>query len=239
MPTIGLWNKGMITIGRVKIDVDKTMVKHETIHPYTEQGVERLLKDIYKLWDEETYGGDINATIIRIDLERALQSSALTPRQRQAVALYFFAQLTQQECAKLLGIEQSSVDRRIENACANIAMHMRGEHIKSSQYIWDVDYKMPSAHLDWWNIDVLHNSKQWWIVPDEVLSDINDILGVPGRDGHEHQGEDGYTLLTERQMRRRYKELELPRPEIYRIHGNIGTMRSPDDGKKVRLHKMF
>jgi predicted DNA-binding protein (UPF0251 family) len=212
------------------------MIKHETIHPYTEQGVERLLKDIYKLWDEETYGGDINATIIRVDLERALQSNALTPRQRQAVALYYFAQLTHQECAKLLGVEHSSVVRRIENACINIAMHMRGEHIKSSQYIWDVDYKMPSAHLDWWNIDVLHNSKQWWIVPDEVLSDINDLLGMPELDNDEREQQSEYTCLTERQFaHRQYKEIL--RPTVYPVFDNSGAYVDESGGRTRVLHR--
>jgi hypothetical protein len=221
--------------------VDKTMIKHETIHPYTEQGVERLLKDIYKLWEEETYGGDINATIIRIDLERALQSNALTPRQRQAVALYYFAQLTQQECAKVLGIDKRNVGRRLENALRNIALHMQGENIESPQTVFDVDYVEGKGEgLEFWIDCVLYNVNNWWnmdeFVMDEVYEELNKFLGMPKRDEVSIQTSSEYSCYTDKQMERKF-ENEIPRPEVHPVFDNSGYILDESGGAHTVLHK--
>jgi len=47
---------------------------------------------------------------------RAALSTALTPKQRQAVELYYFEGRTEQEIAERLGVSQQVVHRRIHGA---------------------------------------------------------------------------------------------------------------------------
>jgi predicted DNA-binding protein (UPF0251 family) len=118
-------------MGTVKRDIYKHGHRNDTTYPYTDAGIERLLADIYKLPHEESYGGNYDTVVLRVDLERALQSQALSPRQRVAIGLYYFAQLTQEECARVLGLTKQAIDDRLATAMGNLSEQMDGYNINN------------------------------------------------------------------------------------------------------------
>lgn len=218
-------------MGMVKRDTNRTAIKHDTIHAYTEQGIDQLLQDIYRLPHEEQYRGDINATVIRLDLERALRSHALSPKQRVATALYYFCCLTLDEIGDLLNVSHQAIDYRLRNALVSISAHMRGEIVRASQVVNDDDI-VDCFHG--WLERVVYNDPYWWIVPEFVWREIQrkskytpetvEDLGVP------------YPWLTEKQMKWvRYKET--PRPNIHRTFDNTGKKSDSGGGKQIVLNK--
>jgi hypothetical protein len=222
-------------MGMVKRDTNRTAIKHDTIHAYTEQGIDQLLQDIYRLPHEEQYQGDLNATVIRLDLERALRSHALSPKQRVATALYYFCCLTLDECSEILDVSSIAVHYRLQNALTSISAHMRGENVRASQVINDDDIVDCTSNLfSGWLEQVAYNDPYWWIVPEFVWRDIQhkskytpetvEDLGAP------------YPWLTEKQMKwLRYKET--PRPNIHRTFDNTGRKSDNGGGKQIILNK--
>lgn len=223
-------------MGTVKINIDKTAIKHESIHPYTDAGVDRLLRDIYKLANEESYGGDYNSVIIRVDLEHALQSDALTPRQRQAVALYYFCQLTYPECARILGRDVDT-KRRINTAIVNVAKHMQGDVCSMSQNISRKYHTHIDPLFDGWMDCVLGNVGCWWDIPDYAFATLNRKLGTPPLDkiGADVSA-DGYKCYTDKQMERKFAK-EVSRPEVYPVFDGYGTQSDNSGATTTLLHK--
>lgn len=173
------------------------------------------------------YRADIDTTCIRIDLEYALQSNALTPRQRQAVALYYFCELTQEECAVLLGVTHANVGRRLKNAVANIAAHMQGDNVYKSQYVDPHRDEIVgrSGNLLMWNHCVLVNAPRWW-VSDSVYADLNRIFGIPIVEKVENDTEPN--VYTTKQMERKFGR-EIPRAYIYPKFDNTGRKVDEND----------
>lgn len=224
-------------MGHVKRDLHKTVIKHDTIHPYTEDGINRLLKDIYKLHHEETYGGDINVTTIRIDLELALQSQCLTPKQRCAVALYYFCQLNYLQCCKLLGIAQSTLNFRLELALSNLSNHIKSSDV-IGVYLLDLDEgidEIEDSNIGVWLENVTYNQNKWWHISNHINNYLVSLFGFP-KDRSYHKVENkGLYILNERQMRFRNSDKEISRPDVYRTYGNFGYTKSTEDGKKIKL----
>lgn len=136
-------------MGSVKRDVHKKSREYNDSYPYEAAGIAALLRDINALSESRWYKGDIDATTILTDLKQALDSSCLTPRMRQVIALYYFAQLTEEEVAEILGVTRQAVNLAVESALERISTFM------------EYGYKKPtnaktSAHVDDW-----HPFLQW------------------------------------------------------------------------------
>jgi predicted DNA-binding protein (UPF0251 family) len=192
------------------------------------------------LWNEETYGGNFDTICLRVDLERALQSNALTPQQRQMLALYYICGLSQDECSILLKTSRRTVIRRLKSARFNIVEHIQGKSVDRVQCIDSRD-KIPIEKGVWlsvWMNGVLKNVDRWWdmdIVLDGALRDICDLFGYPINDGeYEENTQEEYPILTDGQLRSRNRNREILRPEIYPSYENYGQMTSTD-GRKIRL----
>lgn len=67
------------------------------------------------------FNGDTAASDILIDLETAIERAGLTNRQRQALTLVYFEDLTQEEAGKRMGLARESVKTYVENALDKIA----------------------------------------------------------------------------------------------------------------------
>ncbi len=150
----------------------------DDIVEYSVIGVNRLLRDIYKLQSEETYGGNYDTVILRIDLESALQSQALTPRQRIFFGLYYFAQLTQQECAQLLGIGKQRISNGIIRGLKNISKTLQGHPVTAIRIAYNGTKIDKGSHFNKWIDGAINNDKMWWNMDDNVFMDINLILGI-------------------------------------------------------------
>lgn len=224
-------------MGTVKVDLAKSALRHDIAYEYTDKGVDRLLKDIHKLWYEESYRGDYDATCLRVDLEYALQSNVMTPKQRQAVALYYFCELTQDECARLLKMTQQGIDERLSGAVNNIAMHMQGRIMSLNQYIRYSDYTNYDEHFDMWMAQLLVGHGKWWTIDNGVLNTLNRVLGMPNRDDNVDEDSDDYPHLTNGQLRGRNRNREILREEIYPVDANVGSVKSGEDGKRIRLYR--
>ena len=220
-------------MGVVKRDVHKKEREHDVEFAYQPQGIERLLSDVHRIEAMETYKGDLGATVLRIDLEAALRSRCLTPRQRQVVALYYFAELTQTEAAGVLGVSQQAVDARIKSVWPALSAHMSGEPTSVSQFTnAEIEGDTP---LDRWMADAAMNEGEWWRLTDEVIAELNrrfpppDVVSEDAEDGEE------YPVLSEGAMFYRGKQREVACAEIYRQYPHAGFMRSSEDGRRIRI----
>jgi DNA-directed RNA polymerase specialized sigma24 family protein len=83
-------------------------------------GVRLLLSDYHALVSRQ-YQGDYAATDVLIDLHTAIERAGLTDRQRQAIALVYFEDLTQADAGKLMGVRQDTVSKLVKSALAKIA----------------------------------------------------------------------------------------------------------------------
>lgn len=118
MQTIGR----RFTIGSVKID---THAKERTLDTRYKaldnaQGVRLLLGDYHALASRR-YAGDTAASDILLDMCKALDTAGLTERQREALELVYFEDLTQEEAGKRLGCSKQTVNRLIDVAATKIA----------------------------------------------------------------------------------------------------------------------
>jgi predicted DNA-binding protein YlxM (UPF0122 family) len=226
-------------LGRVKIDIYKSEITHDVVHAYTNEGIAQLLEDVYKLANDAEYRGDAEAIVLRVDLERALRSKCMSPKQRQAVALYYFAQLTQEECAKLLNVTQEAVTQRLSNAIANIAKHMQGEDVTTPQYIRHDDYTDIDHEFDMWMAQVLVGHGGWWELRDEVLDALNRVLGMPQRINTQQEDTE-YTYILSNESLRPKQEVLMEEPYIrpkpitktQKYYGSIWSEQDDDYDKQ-------
>lgn len=129
----------------------------------------QLQEDV--LATKETYRGDIDLSVCRIDLEQALNSLCLTVRQRQCIALHFFANLKEIEIARVLCISQSKVSEHIKEALNNLRIELTDRHIQKPQAL-QFEANVVYPEISKWMIDVANNKPRWWIVPDNVIKEI-------------------------------------------------------------------
>lgn len=111
-------------MGAVSRDIYKKGREYDEQYPYDKDGITALMKDVYRLTSSMFYGGDIDTAVILADLDLALNGEVLTVRQRHAIALYYFANLTFEECAAVLGIDWTVVRYHINGALKRIAANM-------------------------------------------------------------------------------------------------------------------
>lgn len=224
-------------IGSIHKDIHKSEITHDAIHAYTDAGIAQLLSDVYKLANDAEYRGDTEAIVLKVDLERALRSECMSPKQRQSVALYYMCQISKEECAKLLNVTRQAIDQRLINAATNISQHMQGEPLASSQHIHYNVYTNIYPGFDVWMTQVLVGDGDWWSIPDNVLDSLNRVLGMLPESSESENNCVEYPYLTDGQLRGRNRNREILRPEVYPTDGNRGYVKSGEDGRRVRLAK--
>jgi hypothetical protein len=139
-------------MGTVKRDLERKGRQYEESYPYEAAGIAALLRDVYRLSESRLYDGDIDATAILIDLKMALDSNCLTPRMRQVVALYYFAQFTEEETAKILGFkERKTVNFSLESAIERISVFMEYGYCKANNGRTDAQITPSHPFLEWLN----------------------------------------------------------------------------------------
>lgn len=81
----------------------------------------RLLLGEYHALRLRRFNGDTAASDILIDLATAIERAGLTDRQRQAVELVYFADMSQVDTAERLSVSKQTVNRLITVAAVKIA----------------------------------------------------------------------------------------------------------------------
>jgi predicted DNA-binding protein (UPF0251 family) len=84
------------------------------------EGVKALLRDRHRIASRR-FGGDMDASCLLIDLHTAMNTANLTPRQAEAIAWVYGADITQSEAAKLMKISQKNVSEYVDIAVQRIA----------------------------------------------------------------------------------------------------------------------
>jgi len=111
-----------ITIGTVKIDVSAKERSLDEKYPALNSaaGLRILLGD-YNALKLRRFNGDTAASDILIDLETAIELAKLTDRQRQALTLVYFEDLTQEEAGKRMGLAKPGVNNLLDRAIEAIS----------------------------------------------------------------------------------------------------------------------
>lgn len=86
----------------------------------TAEGVEKLLEDTHKIRSRALERGDMAAIDLLVDLESAIEIAPLTDKQRRAITLYYENDLSQEETAKRMGCDTSTVSRHRKAALKHI-----------------------------------------------------------------------------------------------------------------------
>lgn len=120
---------------------------------------------------------------IRMNIEDALSSEALSPLDRQTIALYYLANLTEHEVGQVLEMSQKAISNRIrdnrerwgkvilneDRTLIRQEPHKR-EHIPRDSPFYE------------WNDDIIHNRPNWWHVPQYIRNLIVKTFGINVRD---------------------------------------------------------
>lgn len=233
-------------MGVVKRDIGKKAREYEFNYPYEVDGIHALLKDINKLSEARWYDGDIDATVLITDLKQALDNSNLTPRMRQVLALYYFADMTEQEVADVLNVSQQAVNYAIDEALERVSTFMEFGYSKPTNARTDAKIDAYHPFLDWVN-DVACGNSPIYKIPDsltdwfafngdekarEVIRQrIEGFTFVP-----DYESEEEYPVLTEEQFRWADRRMSFF-PEVYPegdITGTRTTVVRPRDDKQGR-----
>ena len=67
------------------------------------------------------YAGDYDATVILVDLKKAIEMAGLTERQSEALRLVYVEDLTQEEAGKRMGVNRIVVLEHIDKALEAIS----------------------------------------------------------------------------------------------------------------------
>ncbi|WP_262011288.1 sigma factor-like helix-turn-helix DNA-binding protein [Bacillus licheniformis] len=116
-----LTKKEAVVIGTVKIDLHRKDREFEAAYALDNaEGVKTLLSDYPKFVSRKRLG-EYEAAEVLLDLHNAIELADLTGRQREAVRLVYFEDLTQVEAGKRMGITRGAVARYIAFAAEKIA----------------------------------------------------------------------------------------------------------------------
>ena len=187
--------------------------------PYEPVGVFRLLKEIHRLDARLVPGADYDTAVIIRDLKDALDSPVLTVRQRQVVALYFFAQIGEVAAADLLNTAQPAVFRLIQDSVKRLAGALKNPR-PPKYYRYKVKPFENRRPLFVWLNAVGSGAAPIYEVPREVMDDILLWMAENGEEKSQEvlrqrregppevrtvyeNPEDEYPVLTPRQMQYR------------------------------------
>lgn len=116
-----LTKKEAVIIGTVKIDLHRKDREFETTYALDNaEGVKMLLSDYPKFVSRKRLG-EYEAAEVLLDLHNAIELANLTDRQREAIRLVYFEDLTQVEAGKRMGVGKDSVNHLINRAAESIA----------------------------------------------------------------------------------------------------------------------
>ena len=82
--------------------------------------MKRLLRDYHALVERQ-YDGDYDAVILLVDLATAIELAGLTERQREALTLVYFEDLSQVEAGERMGASKQTVNRLVTVATSKVA----------------------------------------------------------------------------------------------------------------------
>ncbi|WHX88944.1 sigma factor-like helix-turn-helix DNA-binding protein [Bacillus paralicheniformis] len=110
-----------VVIGKVKIDLHRKDREFEATYALDNaEGVKTLLSDYPKFVSRKRLG-EYEAAEVLLDLHNAVELADLTDRQREAIRLVYFEDLTQVEAGKRMGIAKQNVEAYISKAAEKIA----------------------------------------------------------------------------------------------------------------------
>ncbi|MBS2764145.1 sigma factor-like helix-turn-helix DNA-binding protein [Bacillus licheniformis] len=110
-----------VVIGKVKIDLHRKDREFEAAYALdNSEGVKTLLSDYPKFVSRKRLG-EYEAAEVLLDLHNAIELANLTDRQREAVRLVYFEDMTQVEAGKRMEIGQDAVFKHIDAAANKIA----------------------------------------------------------------------------------------------------------------------
>ncbi|WP_268327774.1 sigma-70 family RNA polymerase sigma factor [Bacillus inaquosorum] len=108
-------------MGSVKVDLHRKEREFDAAYALDNaEGVKLLLAD-YQKFVSRKHCGDYDAATILIDIHKALDLANLTDRQRQAIELVYFGELTQAEAGERMGISREAVKLYLLKAAEKIA----------------------------------------------------------------------------------------------------------------------
>ncbi len=103
-------------MGTVKIDLHRRDREFNAAYALDNaEGVKLLLADYQKFVSRKRCG-DYAAVEVLIDIHKAIELAGLTDRQRQAIELVYFGELTQTEAGERMGIAQKNVNEALDRA---------------------------------------------------------------------------------------------------------------------------
>lgn len=84
-------------------------------------GVDMLLADAHRLASRRYHSGDYAACDVLIDLAAAIANARLTPRQTEALRLYYVDDLTMEDVGARMGIGKQRVSRLVITGLNRVA----------------------------------------------------------------------------------------------------------------------
>ncbi|MCM3276290.1 RNA polymerase subunit sigma [Bacillus velezensis] len=103
-------------MGTVKVDLHRKDREFNAAYALDNaEGVKFLLADYQKFVSRKRCG-DYAAVEVLIDIHKAIELAGLTDRQRQAIELVYFGELTQTEAGERMGIAQKNVNEALDRA---------------------------------------------------------------------------------------------------------------------------
>ncbi|WP_261381700.1 sigma factor-like helix-turn-helix DNA-binding protein [Bacillus licheniformis] len=110
-----------VVIGKVKIDLHRKDREFEAAYALDNaEGVKTLLSDYPKFVSRKRLG-EYEAAEVLLDLQNAIDLADLTDRQREAIRLVYFEDLTQVEAGKRMRVGKDSINHLINRAADSIA----------------------------------------------------------------------------------------------------------------------
>ncbi|MED4523625.1 sigma factor-like helix-turn-helix DNA-binding protein [Bacillus velezensis] len=108
-------------MGTVKVDLHRKDREFNAAYALDNaEGVKLLLADYQKFVSRKRCG-DYAAVEVLIDIHKAIELAGLTDRQRQAIELVYFGELTQAEAGERMGITQQGVVSHLNAAADSLA----------------------------------------------------------------------------------------------------------------------